>query len=129
MKGIEALHPNCKSLAKLLLEKSPYKIRITETFRTAATQKKYFNQGRISPGSIITNADELQSYHQYGLAFDIAFEGNYPYPKEYIKWKAIGEFGEKLGLIWGGRFNDNPHFEYHSGFTWKEFEEFFKGRK
>jgi len=126
LKEIEALYPDLQTLTKKLLGKSPYPIRITETIRSAVTQDKYYNQGRTNPGSVITNAKGLQSYHNYGLAFDIAFQGNEPYPKQYEKWKRVGELGESLGLVWGGRFNDNPHFEWHPEFIWQELEKYFQ---
>lgn len=128
LKGIDALSPTVKSLALLLVEKARMNgtpIKITETFRTAAKQEEYYNQGRKSPGSIITNAKALQSYHQYGLAFDIAFEG-VPYPSDLKKWEKLGTLGESIGLVWGGRFNDNPHFEYHPGFDWQDIQDYFK---
>ena len=74
---------------------------------------------------VITNAKGLESYHQYRAAFDIAFKGNVPYPNDFAKWEKVGKIGESLGLIWGGRFNDLPHFEYHPEFTWETIKENF----
>ena len=129
LKGIKALHPMVREKAILLINKcssEDLKISITETFRSASIQQNYYDQGRKSPGSIITNAQPLESYHQYGLAFDIRFEGPNPYPSNMDIWKKVGNIGESVGLIWGGRFNDNPHFELHQGFTWKDIKDYFK---
>jgi len=123
LKGIDALHPDVKPLALELINQASQvsiNIYLTETFRPASIQQKYYNQGRKSPGSIVTNAQPLQSYHQYGLAFDIAFKGSISYPNDNALWQKVGEIGEKTGLIWGGRFNDKPHFEYYRGYTWKD---------
>lgn len=129
LKGIDALHWDLKPKCEMFLQacaKQGYNLRVTETFRTAALQNTYYAKGRTSPGSAITNAKGLESYHQYGLAFDVAFQGTDPYPKQSEKWKAIGAIGESMGLKWGGHFNDNPHFEYHPNFSWQQLITYFK---
>ena len=131
LKGIKALHPELKTIAINFLNSAYQKgfdLTITETFRTAAKQQEYYNQGRVSAGSIITNAKPLQSYHQFCLSFDVAFKGAEPYPKNMDIWKKVGELGESMGLQWGGRFNDNPHFQYvpNADYEWKNLIDYFK---
>lgn len=51
-------------------------VSITEGFRSIEHQHKLYSQGRATPGSIVTNAKGGYSYHNYGLAFDIALLDN-----------------------------------------------------
>jgi peptidoglycan L-alanyl-D-glutamate endopeptidase CwlK len=92
-----------------------HSIRVTHTLRTMDEQAKLYAQGRTLPGPIVTKAKPGQSAHNYGMAFDICFVGKVPYPPETDpRWLALGQLGESLGLVWGGRFKsfkDLPHFE------------------
>ena len=95
------------------------KIKLVQTLRTFEQQRNL--------SSKVTNAGEGQSYHNYGLAFDVCFIiYGYNPPAHY--WKILGEEGEKLGLIWGGRWKmrDCPHFEWHDGFTWRDLKPYFE---
>ena len=127
--GIESLEPEIKTRAERLLAKAKEQglnIRITETFRSVKKQDEYYNKGRTSSGSKVTNAKGLQSYHQYGLAFDVSFVGSNAYPNDNAIWEKLGKIGESLGLVWGGRFNDKPHFEYHlEGKTWEQLNKYY----
>lgn len=70
-------------------------------------------------GDIVSWAQPWQSWHNYGLAFDLAFvneKGKFWWPAdESPHWQTLGAMGEGLGLIWGGRWpkpkTDFPHFE------------------
>ncbi len=132
LKGIDALQPEVKDKCVALINRMKLMGRpvyISEGFRTALKQDTYFSQGRTSPGSIVTNARGLQSYHQYGLAFDLVFVTYNWNPPSDIWWDVLGAEGQKLGLEWGGAwegFKDKPHFEYHPGYSWKLLEDYFK---
>ena len=124
--GIEALYPNVKQLAKRLLvimennNKPIYIVPITGTFRNIRQQNAL--------SSNVTNAGGLQSYHQYGLAFDIAFKNYNWSPPSFDWWNELGKEGEKLGLIWGGSFQDYGHFEWHGrneNMTWQKLKPYF----
>ncbi|MBI4135075.1 MAG: M15 family metallopeptidase [Candidatus Sungbacteria bacterium] len=126
--GADALHPAARPLMSALVAKSREygtPVYVTSVFRSAEAQKNLYARGRSSAGAKVTNAAALESYHNYGLAFDVAFEGGLPYPEDDEYWDRIGEYGESLGLVWGGRFNDRPHFEYHPGFTWENLKPHF----
>lgn len=131
LKGLDALHPQVRSKARELVVKCaeagvPILIA-SNPFRTIKRQQELYDQGRTSPGSLVTNAKPLESYHCYALSFDIVFEGSSLYlPLDHWKWKKVGEIGESIGLIWGGHFNDMPHFEYHPEFSWEELKDYFK---
>ena len=93
-------------------------IKLTQGRRTQEYQNDLYNQpwdGKDNDGDgKVDEADEKvtwtkNSKHIEGRAFDIAFEGADPYPKNF-DWEKIGIIGEKLGLRWGGRTN---------GCTWR----------
>lgn len=126
--GINALEPNTRAKAQELQRQAGLlgiKIKFTETWRSAELQNKYYAKGRSAGGSVITNAKAFQSYHNYGLAFDICIDDAEPYPNNVGLWKQLGGLGQKLGLVWGGDWGDFVHFEYHPGFSWKDLETYF----
>lgn len=107
------LSPECESKAIQFLElcqQKGYKLKITSGYRSQEEQNRLYAQGRTAPGVIVTWTKK--SKHTSRNAFDVAFTGKDPYPKNF-DWKKIGIIGEKLGLRWGGRFSkpDNVHFE------------------
>lgn len=84
--------------------------------RNFAAQQQTYDQGRTAPGAIVTKARPGDSYHQYGLAFDVvplAYENAKDWNPSGSLWEQIGAIGEGLGLTWGGRWlsPDAPHFE------------------
>ena len=78
-------------------------IFLVEGFRTEERQDHLYESG-ISP--------VRQSYHESGLAIDVAFKGDLPYSDSH-PWDLLGMVGETLGLRWGGRWEsrDMTHFE------------------
>lgn len=119
---IEDLEPITRDMCIRFLDevkKLGIKVRITHTLRTLDEQAKLYAQGRTLPGPQVTKAKPGQSPHNWGMAFDICFEGKNPYPPEADeRWGTIGQLGESLGLSWGGpngkgdKFTfDRPHFE------------------
>ncbi len=70
----------------------------------------------------MTKAPPGSSWHEFGLAFDVAVlvDGKATWPNDRGLWEEIGELGEALGLEWGGRFKtilDLPHFQRRGGLT------------
>jgi peptidoglycan L-alanyl-D-glutamate endopeptidase CwlK len=94
--------------------------------RTFEQQEELYAKGRDKAGDIVdiskvvTYARGGQSYHNWGLAFDLAFliNGEWSWAKNN-DWEALGELGESLGLEWGGRWpdpkTDKPHFQMTNG--------------
>ena len=139
MSRIDGLHPKVKELASSLILKAGeagHHIVITQGLRTNEEQAALYAQGRIAPGKIVTNAKPGQSFHNFGVAFDIALVK----ADKGISWDTkmdvddnhvpdftdVGLIGESLGLEWGGRFNsivDLPHFQFTGGLTLKDFQE------
>jgi peptidoglycan LD-endopeptidase CwlK len=88
---------------------------VTDGFRSVAEQDRLFAQGRTAPGPIVTGARGGSSWHNYGLAADVALlvNGRPTWPNDLALWSRIGALGKALGLRWGGDFPtpDRPHFE------------------
>lgn len=97
-------------------------LAITTGLRLGSEQARLYAQGRTTPGAIVTHSPPGYSWHEFGLAFDVAVldNGKLTYPEDETLWQLVGELGESYGLTWGGRFEhfkDRPHFEFHPGLT------------
>ncbi len=110
------------------------KIFIVEGYRSSEKQNEYYAQGRprvlgyvyvspeyslelMNPDPIITNAKGGSSYHNYGLAIDIAGYKNGKLNYK-IPWKQISDIAKEFGFEWGGdwkSFQDKPHFQITGG--------------
>ena len=117
-------------------------VLITQGLRTWAEQDALYAQGRTKPGKIVTNAKGGQSYHNFGLAFDICpidANGQPIWDTSNKAWaiaKEIGELHEgsidtrldpafvvkviaqDLDLVLGAdwvKFKDIPHYELTGG--------------
>lgn len=119
-RALTDLEPKVKELAEQLVHDAWIRLKvriiITHTLREWAEQAHLYSKGRTEPGPVVTNAKPGYSWHNYGLAFDVAFlteDGKITWGGP---WAALGALGEDLGLVWGGNFKsikDRPHFEYH----------------
>ena len=93
-----------------------FPVTITSGRRTMAEQQKLFDQGRVTPGNVVTNARPGESAHNFGLAFDFAFlnaVGRPSWPEDG-PWAEAAAIGKRMGLSWGGdwkSFKDRPHLE------------------
>jgi len=124
MSLIDGLTPKVRLLAKNLIVQCQVQditIKVIQGLRTKREQDLLYAKGRTIPGGIVTNARGGQSYHNYGLAFDICLidkkSCNWNSIKIYTK---IGAIGRKLGLEWGGdwkMFRDYGHFQYTGGYS------------
>lgn len=105
------------------------RLRFSHTLRTIEEQNELYAQGRTKKGSIVTNAKGGQSYHNFGLAFDIVLlydkDGNGTF--EFASWDnkdpnwiKVTQYFKSKGWFWGGdfkSFKDYPHFEKTFGYT------------
>lgn len=125
---ISKLHPSIRPMAEALLrdaEAAGISLVITQGLRTNEEQARLYAQGRTAPGKIVTYAPAGSSWHNFGLAFDVALlrDGKPTWPNDLKLWARIGELGKAVGLAWGGDFppvngkdrKDRPHFEHHPG--------------
>lgn len=91
-------------------QKDGHPVKIFETFRSPRRQQTLYNQGRTTTGPIITQARPWQSWHQYGLAADVAFFERNAWHWEFDPSK-IARYFEGLNITWGGP-KDGPHFQH-----------------
>ena len=123
---------------------------VTQTLRTQKEQAAFHAQNReplalvnakralaaLPPIGPMENTKKITwvttSVHQYGLGFDVALKNRVKgvhwntkadiNAKGGLDYNELGELGESLGLVWGGRFKsrDLVHFEWTGGLTLKE---------
>jgi peptidoglycan L-alanyl-D-glutamate endopeptidase CwlK len=110
-----ALAEKVRQMAEML-EQENITIRVTQGLRSWAEQEALYAQGRTVPGSIVTNAPPGTSWHNFGLAADVApFDGSIPdWNLSHPVWKRIVSVGESCGLVAGAEFRtfpDWPHFQ------------------
>ena len=109
--------------------------RFSYTFRTFKEQDELYAIGRTKPGKKVTNAKRGQSYHNYGLAFDIvllidskgtgkfdkaSWETNVDFDKDgRVDWYEVVTICKRYGWEWGGdwKFTDMPHFQKTFGLS------------
>ncbi len=98
---------------------------VVEGVRSDARQIELWNQGRTTPGKIVTekNGTTNKSRHQkradgFGYAVDLAFLDNPDTSAvetydDKQPWDLMGLMAEKKNLTWGGRWamRDLPHIE------------------
>jgi peptidoglycan L-alanyl-D-glutamate endopeptidase CwlK len=129
---ISKLHPIIRDRARAFIAACQQRgifLRITSGLRTFDEQAEEYAKGRTAPGSIVTNAEPGESYHNYGLAIDVVEmkdgEGLWDNPN----WNTIASIGKSFGFRWGGDFNsfkDIPHFEYTAGHNFTQLLSMYK---
>ena len=154
MRSRTKLHPEVRQKLEefeIVAEANGLNFIVTQTLRTEDEQVAYYAQGRESlervnelreiagmgpisereNRNVVTRAKTVwDSYHAYGLAFDIAVlnsQGKVDWGEDadwnndnISDWEQLGAIGESIGLEWGGNFSslrDMPHFQYRMGKT------------
>lgn len=121
------IHPDLVKVMNEAIKNSPIDFIITDGIRSTDEQRKLYNQGRTTPGKIVTNADGVnnKSNHQvksdgYGYAVDLyPFYNGSAQLNDAKSLKVIADHiksvAKELGVNvqWGGdwKFKDYPHFE------------------
>jgi peptidoglycan L-alanyl-D-glutamate endopeptidase CwlK len=88
-------------------------VMIIDTRRTEAEQRDYVARGvswTLNSKHLTGHAIDLCPYRQFELHGTKKLAWNTDEPS----WRIIGEIGEALGLVWGGRWTRTPdygHFE------------------
>ncbi len=104
-------------------------VLITSTYRSAARQQQIYNQGRTTPGMIVSGSRPGFSMHNFRCALDVVpMRGKKAVwdnrkPENLALWMRIGKHGKDAGFEWGGdwkRFVDMPHLQYTSGMKLSE---------
>lgn len=99
-----------------------FRVAMFEGFRTPERQQALYDQGRTTPGNIVTNAKPWQSWHCYGLAADIAYrdpQGRWTWDGDFHRLSPIFE---QYGLRWFGP-GDAGHYEQPGKLTLKRAKE------
>ncbi|SDC06555.1 M15 family metallopeptidase [Acinetobacter boissieri] len=100
---------------KIMRDRYDYELVLLEGYRSPD------RQNLLSGDTNTTRAKAYQSYHQFGLAADIAFKRNGKViiserdPWAWRGYQLYGEVAESVGLTWGGRWTsikDYGHTEY-----------------
>lgn len=88
-------------------------LAVFESYRSSERQDALYAQGRTTPGKIVTNAKGGDSWHQYGLAIDVALFDDGEWSWNFDP-KRVSQFFESPLLKWGGTFKrpDGPHYEW-----------------
>jgi hypothetical protein len=114
---LQSLHPYFRDKVLELIRLCKLKgieLAIVETYRTPTKQNEFKAKGRkytrVGPG---------RSKHQYGLAVDVVpVINSKPQWRNIALWRKVGVVGERLGMVWGGRWRrlfDPGHFEWTGG--------------
>ncbi len=93
-----------------------YPVAMFEGQRSNQRQDALYAIGRTEPGKKVTNAKAGDSWHQYGLAIDIAyFDGKKWYwPKEEEAWEKPAAIFENHGFEWLFPY-ERVHFQITCG--------------
>jgi peptidoglycan L-alanyl-D-glutamate endopeptidase CwlK len=100
---------------KIMKERYGYDLVLLEGYRSPERQNRL-----ASMGANVTHATGYRSYHQFGLAGDVAFLRNGKVvitekdPWAMQGYQQYGEVAESVGLTWGGRWKmmDLGHTEF-----------------
>jgi peptidoglycan L-alanyl-D-glutamate endopeptidase CwlK len=96
------------------------------SFRTFKQQDDDYAKGRTMPGKRVTNASGGQSYHNYGLGFDIAgLKTNGQDVTYELSYPTIGQIAQEHGFEWGGNWStpDRPHFQRTYGYSTNQLQQ------
>jgi D-alanyl-D-alanine dipeptidase len=129
---INTLHPKLRAIAlqayNEAVQATPKGVHpiITQGYRTFEESDKLYQQGRTTPGEIVSNAKAGQSWHNYGLAIDIALviDGKTIWDQHNPNWMTVVNIFKSHNFTWGGdfpgSFKDYPHLEMKMGHTLSE---------
>ena len=122
------VHPIVGSRGRAMIElcaHAGFPILVTQGLRTWEEQDALYARGRTEPPIgkqyVVTKAKGGESYHNFGLAFDIVVLdaiGKADWNSAHPGWGAAANAGKSVGLEWGGdwkTFKDLPHFQYVGG--------------
>ena len=123
-RSLDDLAPPVKQRAQAFIEAAKAKgidLLVTSTYRDHESQTALYNQGRTTPGKVVTNAKAGQSWHNHRCALDVVplVNGKAIWNDNAV-WMQIGEIGVACGLEWAGNwktFKEFPHFQYTGGLT------------
>lgn len=90
-------------------------IRVTDGLRSWNKQSQLYQQGRSTPGKIVTNAPPGFSWHEFGLAVDLVPMDPLPdWNEAHPVWQIMIAAAKSIGLYSGSQFvhiKDEPHVQ------------------
>jgi peptidoglycan L-alanyl-D-glutamate endopeptidase CwlK len=95
---------------------------VLQGLRTYEQQNIIWEQGRGTPGKIVTNAKGGYSWHNFGVAADLAplnRDQSIDWNSSHPQWKRMEDAGTAIGLTSGAhwrRIVDAPHFQITGSF-------------
>lgn len=116
VRDLSKLYPDFKQrLLKIMedMKSHGFELFIVETYRSYQTQDELL-------AVKATKAKGGQSYHNFGLACDLAFRSPEPYSGNH-PWGLLGQAAKKQDCEWGGNFRsfpDRPHVQKTYGIHW-----------
>ena len=128
-KRLAGLHPILATRGRSMIDLCSHAgvaLLVTQGLRTYAEQDALFAQGRSAPGKIVTNAQGGESFHNFGLAYDVVVLdalGKADWDSSHPGWATAAQIGQSVGLEWGGswkKFKDLPHYQYTAKLDLKE---------
>lgn len=140
---LSLLHPHVRDLAMQVYQEM-FKIhgarmRCTRSYSDLMAQDSLYQQGRVTPGPIVTWARPGYSLHNYWCAFDSCFAGRDPYldilrrsdsGHAELLWEGFMRICETHGVTPGGRWmdehQDRPHAQYTFGLKLPVIQELFR---
>ncbi|WNQ09491.1 M15 family metallopeptidase [Paenibacillus aurantius] len=133
---VDKLHPVVAAKQAELeaaARKAGIPILITDGLRTVEEQNALYRKGREDGGSVVTQVQGGDSYHNYGLAVDFALktkDGKVLWDLKYdgnrngkADWMEVVALAKGLGFSWGGDwsgFPDYPHLQMDFGYSIRE---------
>jgi D-alanyl-D-alanine carboxypeptidase len=117
--NLDLIHPGflekCLNMNAFLLSIGK-KYVATQGFRTYAEQDALYQQGRTTPGSIVTHARGGKSLHNFGLAIDFVSDRQLGVPGVQPGWdksdfEALIGACMAYGVYSGAAFHDFPHVQ------------------
>lgn len=118
--SIDDMTPDALRAAKRFLEaasENGIEVKVVSTLRSCSEQNDIYAQGRTKPGRVVSNAPGCRSWHVFGRALDVLIansDGTLQMDAD-PRYEVLGSIAEDMGFVWGGRWGDSGHFEYHPG--------------
>lgn len=111
---LAAVHPELSRRVHQLADMLSFPLCVTQGLRTYPQQDALYQQGRTTPGSIVTEAKAGYSMHNFGLAVDVAPMDGFQidWNGKDAKWAEILAKASTCGLAEGATwrtFPDEPH--------------------
>jgi peptidoglycan L-alanyl-D-glutamate endopeptidase CwlK len=108
------VHPELSRRIHQLADMLSFPIIVTQGLRTWPQQDALYQQGRTTPGAIVTHAKPGHSMHNFALAVDVApIDGSkIDWNGKDAKWQEILAKAPSCGLAEGAQwrtFPDEPH--------------------